>query len=130
MRLDALFISVDLDNAPFDGRRQNDRRRRNAVWCQAVDHFLEVFDRSNSNLHYERISAGAAVTFKHFIRFLRNLDNVAVIDARYAHSHKCGDRQTDLCRIYIHPIAGDDVSVLEFVNPLDDGRRGQTDAAA
>ncbi|WP_225931879.1 hypothetical protein [Leptolyngbya sp. 7M] len=39
------------------------------------------------------------MAFEHLIRFLRYLDDVAVIDARDAHTDERGDRQSDLCRV-------------------------------
>jgi hypothetical protein len=47
--------------------------------------FLEVLDRGDSDLHYERIAAGAAVAFEDLGRLLSDLYDVAVIDSADAH---------------------------------------------
>ena len=70
------------------------------------------------------------MAFENFVRPLRNLDNMAVIDAGDAHPYERRDRQADFCGIDLGAVAGDDVCVFELVNALDNGRRRQPDAAA
>ena len=86
--------------------------------------------RRDRDLHDKRIAACPAVAFEHLVRFLGDLDNVAVIDAGYAHTDKRRDRQPDLCRIDLSPITGNYLSILELADTLDDGRRRQADTAA
>src|SRR5687768_7831341 len=96
----------------FYRRRKHDRCRSNSVRHKPVYHLLQMLDRTNSDLHYERITARAAMTFEYLVRFLYDLDDVAVIHARDAHSDKRRYRQANLRCIDLGTIAGDDPSVF------------------
>src|SRR5436190_8102535 len=70
------------------------------------------------------------MAFEDLVRFLGDLYDVAVVDPGDTHSHERGDRQADFGGIDLCTIAGDDVSVFELADALDDGGRGQTNASA
>ena len=70
------------------------------------------------------------MAFEDFVRTLRDLDDVAVINAGYAHPYKCHDREPNFCRVDLGTIACDDRRVLEFANALDHGRSREADATA
>src|SRR5688572_28656557 len=89
-----------------------------------------MFDRGDRDLHDKRVAAGTAVTLDYLVRLLGDLYNMAVIDARYAHSHKGGDGQADPGRVYLGPVSGNDMRVLELSHALNDGRRSQPYLAA
>lgn len=91
---------------------------------------MQMFHICDRDLHYERIAAGSAMAFEYLGRSLHNLDDVAVIDAGDAHADERHYRQPDFCGVDIGTVAGDDVRIFELSDTLDDGRRGQSDAAA
>ena len=68
--LDALFTLFDLYHPLFYRRGKHDRGRRYTIRRKPVDHFLQMFDRRDGDLHNERIAARPAMTFKHLVRVL------------------------------------------------------------
>ena len=96
---------------------------------EAVDDLLQVLNRRDGDLHNERVAASAAMTFEHLVRLFRDLDDVTVIDTGDAHPNKGGYRQSDFRGVNLRSIAGDDFRVFKLADPLDDCRRGESDAS-
>src|SRR6185503_10657699 len=104
--------SLNFNYSSLYRRRQHDCRRRYSVRGQSVDQLLQMLNGGNGYFHNKRIAACSSVTFEHLFRLLCHFNDVAVVDARNAHSNECSYRQADLRGVDLDPVTRDYPGVL------------------